>query len=111
MEVAPQQLLEYLTPRGENPFREWLHSLRSDTTRAIIRVRLNRIRLGNFGDCTPLGDGVCELRIHDGPGYRIYYGRAGTTIVVLLCGGEKGSQKGDIRRSKAFWLDYQERTS
>ena len=110
MEVIPHQLLEYLTPHGENPFRKWLHSLRDGKTRAVIRVRLNRVRGGNFGDCEPIGDGVYELRIHHGPGYRIYYGRIGSTIVLLLCGGEKGSQKSDIRQAKMFWRDYQERT-
>ncbi|MBI5395799.1 MAG: type II toxin-antitoxin system RelE/ParE family toxin [Verrucomicrobia bacterium] len=96
---------------GRNPFREWLHALKNDRGRAKIRVRLNRLRLGNFGDCKSVGEGVLELRIACGPGYRVYFGRDGRTLVVLLCGGDKGSQSRDIARAREFWLDYRRRES
>ena len=69
------------------PFSEWLSSLKDGRAVGIVRARLNRIRLGNFGDCKSVGGGVDELRIDFGPGYRVYYGRAGSLVVVLLCGG------------------------
>lgn len=74
--------------------------------RAIIRKRLNRVRLGNLGNTRGLGSGVSELKIDFGPGYRVYYGEDGPKIVVLLVGGDKGSQDRDIEKAKAFWEDY-----
>ena len=72
----------------------------------IVRARLNRIRLGNFGDCKAVGGGVEELRIDFGPGYRIYYGREGQLAVILLCGGSKGTQARDILRAQKHWKEY-----
>jgi putative addiction module killer protein len=111
VDAIPQTLHEYLTPNGKNPFREWLHGLRDVNARAKIRVRLNRIRLGNLGDVKSVGDGVFELRISYGPGYRVYFARTGNTVVLLLCGGDKSSQKRDINTAKEYWLDYQRRSS
>lgn len=110
MNVEPQALREYVTPEGKNPFRTWLHALRDVGARAKIRVRLNRVRLGNFGDAKAIGGGVSELRIPHGPGYRVYFARAGSTVVLLLCGGDKSSQKRDIEMAKDYWLDYQRRS-
>jgi putative addiction module killer protein len=73
---------------------------------AILQARLNRIRLGNFGDSKPVGDGVEELRIDFGPGYRVYFGRDGQTVIVLLCAGSKQTQSKDTETAKAFWRDY-----
>jgi len=92
MEGSQIELLEYLTEDGENPFHKWLISLKDPSARARIRVRLNRVRLGDFGDCKPVGNGVSELRVACGPGYRVYYGKSGMMIVILLCGGSKKSQ-------------------
>ncbi len=64
------------------------------------------VRLGNFGDSKRVGDGIFELRIHTGAGYRIYYGREGDRVVILLCGGDKGTQKRDIQRAEEYWRDY-----
>lgn len=71
-----------------------------------MRARLNRIRLGNFGDCKSVGGGVEEMRIDLGPGYRIYYGREGSLVVVLLCGGNKRTQAKDIVRAQKHWKEY-----
>jgi putative addiction module killer protein len=104
------QLLEYITIDGENPFHKWLNSLKDRVARARIRVRLNRIRLGNFGDCKSVGKGVSELRVDSGPGYRVYYGKSETTVVILLCGGSKKSQSNDIQLAQEYWADFQRRT-
>lgn len=111
MDVVPQTLHEYVTPDGESPFHEWLRALRDVSARAKIRVRLNRVRLGNFGDAKTVGGGVAELRIPHGPGYRVYFARTDITIVLLLCGGDKSSQKRDVRVAEKYWLDYQRRSS
>ena len=111
MGAEPQALREYVTSDGKNPFRKWLHAVRDASVRAKVRVRLNRVRLGNFGDAKAVGSGVSELRIPYGPGYRVYFARAGSTVVLLLCGGDKSSQKRDIATAKEYWLDYQRRSS
>ena len=100
------QLLEYLTKDKKNPFRKWLEGLRDRQARAKIRVRLNRIRLGNFGDSESVGGGVNELRIPYGPGYRVYFGRKDNTVVILLLGGDKKTQSKDIALAKRYWDDY-----
>lgn len=71
-----------------------------------MRARLNRIRLGNFGDCKGVGGGVEELRIDFGPGYRVYFGREGSFVVILLCGGDKRSQARDILIAQQYWREY-----
>ena len=109
MENSKIELLEYVTEEGENPFHKWLISLKDRAARARIRVRLNRIRLGNFGDCKAVGKGVNELRVDYGPGYRVYYGKSKTTIVILLCGGSKKTQSKDIQLAQKYWSDFKRR--
>lgn len=106
MSATPIEILEYLTVGGQNPFRDWLEDLKDRQARARIRVRLNRIRLGNFGDCKSVGHGVSELRIPYGPGYRVYLGRQGNTVVILLYGGDKQTQPQDIALAQTYWNDY-----
>ena len=72
----------------------------------IVRARLNRVRLGNFGDCKSVGSGVEELRIDFGPGYRIYFGREGSLVVIPLCGGSKRTQCRDLLRAQKYWQEY-----
>ena len=103
------QLLEYITEDGDDPFHKWLKSLNDRVARARIRVRLNRLRLGNFGDCKSVGKGVNEIRVDYGPGYRVYFGKSKTTIVILLCGGSKESQSKDIQLAHAYWADFKRR--
>lgn len=86
--------------RSTSTFTDWLADLRDRQARARIVVRLERIEAGNFGDHKSVGEGVSELRLTYGPGYRIYLTRQGETVVILLCGGDKGSQAGDIREAK-----------
>ena len=106
MNHTPIELLEYLTDSGQNPFRDWLEGLRDRQARAKIRVRLNQIRLGNFGDCKSVGHGVSKLRIPHGPGYRVYFGRKDNTVVILLYGGDKKTQSRDIELAQTYWDDY-----
>ena len=105
------ELQEYQTEDGRSPFSDWLRNLKDRSARVRIRVRLDRLSLGNFGDCKALGSGLHELRIDLGPGYRVYFGRVGNRIVLLLCGGSKRSQTRDIDRAQSYWFDYQRRTS
>ncbi|WP_152227729.1 type II toxin-antitoxin system RelE/ParE family toxin [Pseudomonas sp. SCB32] len=81
-------------------FRAWLHKLKDDTGRARIVARINRLMEGLPGDVAPVGPGVSELRIHHGPGYRVYFHQQGDTLVILLCGGDKGSQSRDIEAAQ-----------
>jgi putative addiction module killer protein len=104
--ASPRELEIYETSDGRFPFEDWLNSLKDFTARSLIRKRLTRIRLGNMGNARNLGDGVWELKIDFGPGYRVYYGEDGPKIVVLLIGGDKGSQQRDIQKAKAYWEDY-----
>jgi putative addiction module killer protein len=98
----------YAQPDGSEPYTRWEAGLKDRQARARIRARIGRLRLGNFGDAKRVGE-VFELRVHAGPGYRIYYGRDGDAVVVLLCGGDKGSQERDIERAEEYWRDYRSR--
>jgi putative addiction module killer protein len=104
--AEPIEIRVYRGSRSQSPFSKWLASQKDKRTVAIIQARLNRIRLGSFGDSKPVGGGVEELRIDLGPGYRIYFGRDGKTVVVLLCAGSKQTQSKDIETARAFWRDY-----
>jgi putative addiction module killer protein len=109
MEVKEQHLLIYETDDGKSPFEEWIDKLRDSQARRRIFARLGRVRAGNFGDSSPVGEGVLELRFHFGPGYRVYFGRDGGRIVVLLAGGDKSTQATDIEEAKKHWRSYLEK--
>ena len=104
-------LLRYQRENGEEPFTEWLQSVRDKVAQARIRVRLRQVEAGNLGDWEAGGEGVVELRVHVGAGYRVYCGQRGKTMIVLLCGGNKGSQAADIKRAKAYWAEWKWRQS
>lgn len=106
--AQPYRILEYLTSEGKGPFREWLDGL-DLSVKARIQARILRFEAGNLGDRKPVGAGVYESRLDFGPGYRIYFGIEGSCLVVLLCGGAKGSQTRDIRQAHCFWSDYLKR--
>ena len=84
-------------------FASWLASMADVSARARIVLRIRRAELGHFGDCKALGGGISEMRIDVGPGYRVYFARAGTAVYLLLCGGDKSRQQMDIQRAKALW--------
>ncbi len=94
----------YALPSGKEPYIEWESRLNRDM-QAVVSARLARIRGGNFGDSKSICNGIYELRIKYGPGFRIYYGKRGKTVVILLCGGDKSTQKKDIKKAKEFWED------
>ena len=103
------EVLRYQAEDGHQPFTAWLNAIEDKATQARIRVRLRRLEAGLFGDCEPVGKGVLELREHLGPGWRIYFGRHGRTVVILLTGGTKRNQSKDIESAKAFWADWKRR--
>lgn len=107
MEVYPKTLKIYQRDNGDLPFVRWMKGLRDIRGKQAIEARLARVRLGNLGDHRSVGEGVTELRFFIGPGYRVYIGLDGDTVVILLCGGDKGSQDGDIETAKELWKDYQ----
>ena len=99
----------YETRSGKRPFIDWINGLKEIHSRAKIFTRLDRLKMGNFGDCKSIGNGIYELRIHYRPGIRIYYSKIGMKVVLLLCGGDKSSQKKDIKNAQAFLEDYKDR--
>jgi putative addiction module killer protein len=103
------EVVRYRDEGGREPFTLWLRSLRDATAQARIYARIRQVESGNHGDAKPVGEGVTELRIHVGAGYRIYLGRHGQNLVILLCGGDKSSQSKDIAEAKTFWADWKRR--
>jgi putative addiction module killer protein len=104
------EILRYVNRRGIDMVGNWLAGLEDLKARARIAARLDRQSLGNFGDCRALREGVSELRIDWGPGYRVYYAMMGRTCVLLLCGGDKRRQSSDIKRAIEYLEDFKERT-
>lgn len=104
------EVRHYVTRAGKDVFDDWLSQLPDARTQAKIATRINRLAAGNFGDCRPLRQGLCELRIDWGPGYRVYYVTPGRVCVLLLCGGDKRKQSSDIDRALGYLKDYKERT-
>jgi len=104
-----KQVIVYQTENGKEPFNDWLDSLKDAKTVARIISRLGRVELGNYGDAKGVGEGVRELRYTFGAGYRVYFAEVDNVIVLLLCGGDKSSQKRDIKAAQGYWQDYQQR--
>lgn len=95
---------EYVSINGKNYFRSWIEDLEK-TSRAKIQARIFRVELGNLGNYKKLGDGVSELKIDFGPGFRVYFGEEDGQIILLLIGGDKSSQKKDIQKAKDLWAE------
>lgn len=100
----------YLAASGIDPIQQWLDGLQDLKARVAILRRIDRLVLDNFGDHKFCGEGVWELRIDVGPGYRVYYAQQNKRIVLLLCGGSKRTQKADIRKAIGYWQDFQKRS-
>ena len=94
--------MSVLQVRQTDTYRRWFASLKDKSARARVDVRIRRLWLGNPGDAKPVGNGVSELRIHYGPGYRVYFARRGDTVIILLAGGDKSTQAEDIRVAQAL---------
>jgi putative addiction module killer protein len=91
---------------GNEPFTLWIQSIKDKAVKARIQQRIRRIELGNFGDHKLLSQGVWELKLDFGPGYRVYYGEDNHKIVILICGGDKKLQQNDIEKAKQYWREY-----
>jgi putative addiction module killer protein len=104
--VIKFSVLEYQTENWRKPYAEWVKGLKDRTGAAIIRSHVTRMELGHFGNHRPVGDGVWEMKIHFGPGYRVYYLHDGERVVILLCGGDKDTQARDIAQAKNYATDY-----
>jgi putative addiction module killer protein len=101
----------YLTPKGVDPFQLWLDGLKDLKSRIAIVRRIDRMAAANFGDHKFISDGVWELRIDIGPGYRVYFSQPAKTVVLLLCGGSKRSQASDIKQAITYWNEFHRRES
>ncbi len=106
---SSKELRVYQTAEGKRPFDEWLQTLRDRKAAHVIRTRLDRLAYGLAGKCEPVGEGVFELKIYYGPGYRVYFGQEGASITLLILGGDKSRQVADIFKAKQYWRDYQGR--
>jgi putative addiction module killer protein len=104
------EIRHYVNPAGKDIFDEWLSDLDDTRTQAKIAARIDRLAAGNFGGCKSLGQGLYELRIEWGPGYRVYYAMMGSASALLLCGGDKRRQSSDIEKAHAYLDDYETRT-
>jgi putative addiction module killer protein len=109
MSAQEKTIFTYVKADGSAPFNDWLEALKDRKARAVVRTRINRVRLGNLGDCKSVGEGVNELRIKFGAGYRVYFAQEGDNIIILLSGGDKSSQDKDIKQAKKYWQDYKRR--
>ena len=105
------EIRHYVDDNGRDLFAEWRMQIRDAKIRDAVDRRIMRMELGNFGDHKALREGVWELRVDMGPGYRIYYARAGLTIILLLCGGDKRDQDADIDRACACWHDWRRKNN
>ncbi|BAH73465.1 type II toxin-antitoxin system RelE/ParE family toxin [Solidesulfovibrio magneticus] len=99
----------YRTEDGREVVTEWLAGLRDIRARARIAARIDRLKAGNLGDTKPLRDGVSELRVDYGPGYRVYFGVVGFQVILLLCGGDKRTQSADIDKAVDYLADFKRR--
>ena len=111
MQIVTRDVRNYITPEGRNPFRQWLAQLQNKKTRSIVRKRIARLRDGNFGDFKKLNKDLYELRINYGPGYRVYFSIFDSRVVILLCGGRKGTQQRDIARAQNYWNEARSRNN
>jgi putative addiction module killer protein len=101
---------EFTNETGKSFYAQWLKSIRDARARARIILQVDKMALGLFGDSQPIGVGLSELRIHFGPGYRVYYGKESMHKYLLLLGGNKSTQSKDIKLAKKYWKDYEQRT-
>lgn len=106
MDGPANTVIPYLDAHGKAPYREWLRGLRDRRARGVIAQKVARMARSIPRGVKAVGEGVSELRVHYGPGYRIYFGQQGMRIYILLCGGDKSTQQQDIKRAKAYWQDH-----
>ena len=105
------EIRRYLTDTGKDVFGEWTRTLKDRAAVSRIFTRIDRMSVGNPGDSKAVGEGVHELRIDHGPGYRVYFAMVDNVLILLLCGGDKSTQSRDIRQAIGYWQDYKKRRS
>jgi len=105
------EVRHYLSRSGKDIFDDWVSGLADRRTQAKIATRINRLAAGNFGDCKPLGQGLWELRVDWEPGYRVYYAMIARACALLLCAGDKRTQRADMDRAREYLTDFKERTA
>jgi putative addiction module killer protein len=105
-EFMEYEIKIYETSTGKCPFDKWLNDLKDRKAQVAVDLRLERIKMGNFGQCKSLGNMIFELKIDVGPGYRVYFGKIGTKIILLLCAGDKRSQQSDIEKAKKYFQEF-----
>ena len=110
-EATLRKVESYVTGDGRDVFQEWLNGLADQRARVLIDKTIAKVRLGNLGQHKSVGEGVQEIVLDYGPGYRIYFGEHGTTLVILLCGSMKKRLEEAIKQAKRYWKDWKERTS
>ena len=103
------EVYRYQTEAGAEPVSEWFATVTDKLTQAVLRRRITRLQLGSLGDVATVGSGVFELREHTGAGYRIYFARHGSLVIILLCGGTKRTQAADIKKAIGYWTDWKRR--
>ena len=103
------KILHYITADGRDVYMDWLKQVRDPTAKVQLVKRVSRSEQGNFGDHKFCRDGVWELRVSVGVGYRVYYAQSGSRVILLLCGGDKRTQDADIERAVKYWRDWQRR--
>lgn len=106
MLIIEKQIEIYCSTNGKKPFISWIESLKDKKIRYRVKERLDRIAIGNMGDCKSIRQGVSELRLDFGPGYRVYFGEENQKIIILLCAGDKSTQERDIKKAIQYWEDY-----
>ena len=104
--VQEKLIIVYSDENGTEPFSEWIDNLKDVMGRKRILARIERLAHGNQGDCEPVGEGISELRMFFGSGYRVYFAERNNVLVVLLCGGDKSTQTQDIKNAKIYWKEY-----
>lgn len=103
------EIIHYLDEAGNDPYQDWLDAMRDRVAKVAIIRRVARMEVGLFGDCKPLRDGVWELRVDVGAGYRVCYAHVGDRVILLIGGGDKKSQSRDIERSVKLLKDWEQR--
>jgi putative addiction module killer protein len=107
--IKPRGVQYYETPAGKLPAKDWLESLKDGLTQAILYKRIRQAGLGQFGKVRNLGEGVSELKIDHGPGFRVYYGIHEDKLILILMAGSKRTQESDIKKAKAYWTEWKGR--
>ncbi|MBC7420210.1 MAG: type II toxin-antitoxin system RelE/ParE family toxin [Bdellovibrio sp.] len=106
LEPVVKNFVVYQTLSGRKPYGDWLNALRDSKARIIILQRLNRLRIGYFGNTKAVGFGLFELKINYGPGFRVYFGKEKNSIIILFLGGDKSTQQKDIKKAQEYLIDY-----